>query len=91
MAYEQIKNASDHSLGLNIAFYRKKLGITQDQLAARMQQRNFNIVREVIVKIENGRRNISVPELRAFTEILGIDFNAIFEYREEKTKSKKNK
>ena len=52
---------------------RVKAGLTQSQLAAKMQVLNINIDQQMISKIENDRRVVTDYELACFCKILMVD------------------
>lgn len=56
----------------NLKFFRRKRGLTQDQLAARMQVMNVNINQQLISKIEHNRRFVTDYELACFCRALGV-------------------
>ena len=56
----------------NLKLYRVKKGITQDQLAAKMQTFNVNIDQQMISKIENNNRIVTDYELMILCRILGF-------------------
>lgn len=65
-------------IGGKVRFYRKKRGMTQEELAARLQTRGCNITRAMVGHIETGYRTASVFEIDMLVEVLGIDYNALF-------------
>ncbi len=66
------------SLGLNIAYYRKKIGMTQEQLATLI-----NVNRSHISKIEspNLQTQISLEALFDIANALEVDASKLFEER----------
>ncbi len=56
----------------NLKVYRIKKGLTQNQLAAKLQTENINIDQQMISKIENNNRIVTDFELLAICRILGI-------------------
>lgn len=56
----------------NLKIARIKKGLTQSQLAAKMQTMNINIDQQMISKIENNNRIVTDYELACFCHILGI-------------------
>lgn len=66
-------------LGPNIKYYRKKLGITQEELSARLQVQGISIDRTMIAKIENQTREIPDYEIIAIANTFKIDVNALFD------------
>lgn len=69
----------ERHIGGRVRYYRKKRGLTQDALAARLQTRGCNVTRAMVGHIETGYRTTSVYEIDALTEVLGVDYNALFE------------
>lgn len=61
--------------GRNLWRVRKDRGLTQEQLAAKLQQRGIMISRGTYAKIEAGIRGISIQELHAIRDILGAAWN----------------
>ena len=56
----------------NIRLFRKKLGLSQEQLAARMQVMNVNLDQRLISRIENNQRFVTDYELACFCRALGV-------------------
>ena len=52
---------------------RKKAGLSQNELAAKMQTLNINIDQQMISRIENNMRIVTDYELASFCKILNID------------------
>ena len=52
---------------------RKKVGLSQAELAAKMQTLNINIDQQMISKIENNTRIVTDYELACFCKILSVD------------------
>jgi transcriptional regulator with XRE-family HTH domain len=52
---------------------RKNMGLSQAELAARMQTLNINIDQQMISKIENNLRIVTDYELASFCRILSVD------------------
>ena len=66
---QKLKQTQDVSLGDNL---------TQEQVVAQLQLRNFSISRSAYSQIESGTYNIRISELIALTEIFRTDYNTIF-------------
>jgi transcriptional regulator with XRE-family HTH domain len=66
------------ALGLNIAYYRKLLGLTQEQLAQKI-----SISRTHISNIEavNVTKSPSINTLLHIRDALGVEFDQLFEIR----------
>ena len=56
----------------NLRRFRKKRGLTQDQLAARMQVMNVNITQRLVSRIEHNERIVTDYELACFCRALGV-------------------
>ena len=54
---------------------RKSLGLSQEELAARLQIKGVNIERDSISRIEIGTRFVADFELKILSEILGVSVN----------------
>ena len=68
----------ERNIGRKVAYYREAHGLTQKQLAAQLQTVGCDMTSEMIWKAENGRRNLSVFEIDKLTEVLRVDYNALF-------------
>lgn len=56
----------------NLRRFRKMRGLTQDQLAARMQVMNVNLTQELISRIERNSRIVTDYELACLCRALGV-------------------
>ena len=65
-------------IGQKVKYYRMQRGLSQKELAARLQTVGCDITSEMIWKAENGRRSLSVYEIDKLTEVLQVDYNALF-------------
>lgn len=72
------KIKQDILIGGNIRKLRKRAGLTQEQMVAKMQLMECNITRGSYAKIEVGLSNIRVSELIAIKYILGVDYSEFF-------------
>lgn len=68
----------DRNIGKKVKFYRNKLGVTQGELAARLQVNGCDLSETMIGQIEIGHRAVSVFEIDKLTEVLHVDYNALF-------------
>lgn len=68
----------ERNIGERVAFYRELCGLSQKQLAARLQTVGCDMTSEMVWKVEHGRRNLSVFEIDKLTEVLHVDYNALF-------------
>ncbi len=62
---------------------REELGMTQTEVISAMQDKETNISRETLSKIETGNRNVSARELSMLCNILGIDIELFFQEDED--------
>lgn len=65
-------------IGQNIKKLRKKLGITQDVLSAKLQVRGCDLTRSSIAKIEVGQRHLYPDEIISIKEIFNVSYDDIF-------------
>lgn len=65
-------NGKKNISGSRIREARQKLGLSQAELAARMQIKKINIERDSISRIEIGTRFIPDYELPVFSEVLKV-------------------
>ena len=66
------------NIGRKVAQYRELRGLTQKALAAQLQTVGCDMTSEMVWKAENGRRNLSIFGIDKLTEVLGVDYNALF-------------
>lgn len=62
----------------NLKLCRIKKGLSQSQLAAKMQTLGVNIDQQMISKIENNTRFVADYELACFCRILGVTAEELF-------------
>lgn len=67
----------DKEVGQRIRQSRRQLGLTQDQLAARLQVSGCDMTRSTVAKIESGQRHIYLYEIKAIQKILKLSFNEL--------------
>ncbi len=65
--------------GPNIQRIRLSKGLTQEQLAAKLQILEWSIDRQGVSKIERGTREITDRELLLLAEALGVDIGRLLE------------
>ena len=64
-------------VGDNIRRLREAADMTQESLAAQMQLRGCDI--SAVAKIEVGQRHLYPDEIILIKEILGVEYDAVFE------------
>lgn len=67
------------SIGSNIQRIRKSKGMSQNDVAVKMQLMGRQISRAHYANIEQGVRNLFVTDLVLLREIFGVDFADFFE------------
>ena len=65
--------------GGNIRRAREARGMTQEQVAAKLQLGGCDITRIARAKIEVGQRHVYPDEIRLLKEILSVSYNELFE------------
>lgn len=68
----------DRNIGQKVKYYRIKQGLTQKELAARLQTCDCDITETMVGHIETGYRSASVFEIDKLVEVLRVDYNALF-------------
>ncbi len=67
----------DKQVGRQIRRLREAGGLTQEQLAARLQVRGCDLTRSALAKIEAGQRHVYAFELRQLREALGTTYEEL--------------
>lgn len=68
----------ERRIGQNIRALREQAGLTQAQLAARLQINGCDITRSAIAKIEVGQRHLYPDEILLLHELLAAPYEEIF-------------
>lgn len=66
-------------VGWNVRSLREKAGLTQEQLATKLQLGGCDITRSAVAKIEVGQRHLYPDEIILIKEILNVDYESIFD------------
>ena len=69
----------EKKIGTNIQRLRERAGLTQEQVAARLQTSGCDITRSAVAKIEVGQRHLYPDEIILLKRILGASYEEIFE------------
>ena len=67
------------TVGNNVRILREKCGITQEQLAAKLQTYGCDITRSAVAKIEVGQRHLYPDEIFLIRKILSDNYEEFFE------------
>lgn len=65
-------------MGSHLARLRQEKGLTQEQLAARLQVQGCDLTRSALAKIEIGQRHLYPDEIKALTEVLAVSYERLF-------------
>lgn len=68
----------EKKIGKNIRKLREKAGLTQEQLAAKLQINGCDITRSAVAKIEVGQRHLYPDEIILLKQILAVSYDEIF-------------
>ena len=69
----------EKKIGNNIRNLRERAGLTQEQVAAKLQTSGCDITRSAVAKIEVGQRHLYPDEIILLKEILSTSYEEIFE------------
>ncbi|BDF59680.1 hypothetical protein CE91St36_24970 [Christensenellaceae bacterium] len=68
----------DKEIGRQIAKFRIRANMTQEDLSAQLQTKGCDLTRSAVAKIEAGQRHIYTCEMKAFKEILKVSYEDLF-------------
>ena len=68
----------EKKIGNNIRNLRERCGMTQEQVAAKLQLAGCDITRSAVAKIEVGQRHLYPDEIILLKEILAATYDEIF-------------
>ncbi len=68
----------EKKVGQNIRKLREQIGMTQEQLAAKLQLSGCDITRSAVAKIEVGQRHLYPDEIILIRKILRTQYEDIF-------------
>ncbi len=72
-----MNKAVEKRIGKSIRAIRESKGMTQDQLAAKLQLRGCDITRSAVAKIEVGQRHLYIDEAILIKEIFNVTFEEL--------------
>lgn len=76
--FEEERSVTVMSVGENIAYFRKKLGLTQEMLSERI-----GVTAQAVSKWENGRSLPDIGLLPVIAECFSVSLDELFDYRPE--------
>ena len=68
----------EKKIGNNIRSLRERAGLTQEQVAAKLQINGCDITRSAVAKIEVGQRHLYPDEIILLKDILSATYDEIF-------------
>lgn len=72
----------ERKIGKNIRALREKCGLTQEQVAAKLQVGGCDITRSSVAKIEVGQRHLYPDEIILLKDIFNVKYEDILDIRE---------
>ncbi len=70
MFINKSKDGKNNICGKNIALFRKEMGISQRELADRMQLTGMDMDKNAVQRIEAGKRFVTDIEISVFSKVL---------------------
>lgn len=71
----------EKKIGKNIKRLREKAGLTQEQVAAKLQVGGCDVTRSAVAKIEVGQRHLYPDEIILLKSILDVTYEEIFDLK----------
>lgn len=68
-------------VGKNIKMLRERAGLSQEEVAARLQVGGCDITRSAVAKIEVGQRHLYPDEIMLLKDILNAKYEEIFDVK----------
>lgn len=69
---------TEKKIGENLRALRERKGLTQDEVAAKLQLLGCDITRSAVAKIEVGQRHLYPDEIVLLKQILDVEYDEIF-------------
>ncbi len=67
----------DKQFGVHLRDIRKSRGLSQEQLAAKLQLEGVDLTRSAVAKLEAGQRHVYLKELLALGRILDVSYDEL--------------
>lgn len=71
----------EKKIGKNIKRLRERAGLTQEQVAAKLQVGGCDVTRSAVAKIEVGQRHLYPDEIILLKSILDVTYEEIFDLK----------
>ena len=75
MFINKAQDGKNNICGINVYKYRKEMGISQRELADRLQIKGLDVDKNAIQRIECGKRFVTDIELIVLAKTLGCEIN----------------
>ena len=72
-------DGNNNVCGKNVAVMRKKLNISQRELAERMQLMGYDLDKNAIQRIESGQRFVTDIEVQALAKVFDVELPTLFD------------
>ena len=83
MAKKRLYNNGKNLIGAKLIGLRKKHNLSQRKLAIKLQEVGYDFDKNIITRIETGKRHIYDTEIRAFCEIFQIPSDELLNIENE--------
>ncbi len=77
-----MNSKTEKKVGKNIRRLRERRGLTQEEVAAKLQINGCDITRSSVAKIEVGQRHLYPDEIILLKQILSATYDEIFDIEE---------
>lgn len=82
MFINKAPDGKNNICGANVARLRKALGISQRELAERLQFAGLDIEKNGVQRIESGHRFVTDIELGFLSDVLAVDIETLLQYKD---------
>lgn len=82
MFINKAQNGKNNICGVNVAIIRKKLEISQRELADRLQISGLDVDKNAVQRIESGQRFVTDIELISFAKVLNKSYEELLNIEE---------
>ncbi len=82
MFINKADNGRNNYCGVNVAIFRKEMGISQRELADKLQIEGLDIDKNAVQRIECGKRFVTDIELIVLSKVLNRTFDELLKIEE---------
>ncbi|MCR5543550.1 MAG: helix-turn-helix transcriptional regulator [Eubacterium sp.] len=83
MFINKTKDGRNNICGIFVAYYRKQMGISQRELADKLQINGLDIDKNAIQRIESGQRFVTDIEIIKLSNVLNVSFQELLNCNEK--------